>query len=419
MKIVQLSTFDTRFGGAIAARRLHEALLARGEESDFLVSEKHADFPRTHATYSGFAKLLARARHRIDIFPLRFYNLRAYSEFAPNWVSSNLPARVRSFHPEVVHMHWCQANYVPTPTLPYMRRPLFWTFHDMWAFTGGCHYSAGCDRYLAECGACPILKSTNENDISRWLWKQKRSVYRRMRGSLQIICPSNWMGNLARNAPLLEGIPVHVLPNPISAQVFKPMDKKEARRTLGLPEDGYLLLMGAASTLDRRKGFDLLDEALAHYAARTDTPPLGLITLGHKIDVVTAKSDKLKVLNIDFIRDEPRLAALYNAVDVVALPSREENLSNTLAEALSCGVPCVAFDLGGNGDLVYHQINGFLAKAGDTADMAAGIAWILKNLGEDSRESIAGVAHSTLSYETLLPKFLELYRSALAAPRTS
>jgi glycosyltransferase involved in cell wall biosynthesis len=418
MRILQLSTFDTRFGAAIAARRLHEALLANGEECDFLVNEKEGNFPRSQAAYTGFAKTMARARHRLDIFPLKFYRIRSYSDFSPNWVASPLPGRVDDYNPDIVHMHWCLNNYVSTPTLPHMGRPLIWTFHDMWAFTGGCHYTNECQRYLTECGACPVLKSPRENDLSRRLWKQKRSVYARVRNSLQVVCPSNWMAGLARNAPLLEGIPVHVVPNPIDTRVFTPTDKSAARRTLGLPEQGPLLLMGTATSWDTRKGFDLLDAALQHYAAQPDSAELGLVFLGHKADALSAHSGKLRIHHLEFVSDESRLAAIYNAVDLVALPSREENLSNMLAEGLSCGTPCLAFGVGGNADLVSHQTNGYLAKPFDTADMAAGLSWILNNLRGGRRESIARATQAKLSYETLVPKFLEIYQAGLKKAAT-
>jgi glycosyltransferase involved in cell wall biosynthesis len=172
--------------------------------------------------------------------------------------------------------------------------------------------------------------------------------------------------------------------------------------------------MGAAATGDYRKGFDLLEAALQHYAGQPDAQPLGLVTLGKGNHVVSAKSGRLQTWKIGFLQDEISLSALYSAVDVVALPSREENLSNILAEALCCGIPCLAFDIGGNADLISHQINGFLAKPGDTADMAAGLTWILNNLRDDKREGIAQAAHDKLSYESLVPIFLKIYQGALA-----
>jgi glycosyltransferase involved in cell wall biosynthesis len=222
------------------------------------------------------------------------------------------------------------------------------------------------------------------------------------------------MGDLARGAPLLQGVPVHVLPNPISAQTFQAIDKQTARRLLGLPEKGHLLLMGAASTGDRRKGFDLLDEALKCYIALPGAEPLGLVTFGTRDVAPAACHGKgLTKWSVGFLQDEVSLCALYNAVDIVALPSREENLSNILSEALCCGIPCLAFAIGGNGDLIRHQANGYLARPGDTADMAAGLAWILQNVGPEKRAAIATEAHARVSYEVLAPQFLKLYRDIL------
>ncbi len=412
MRILQLSTFDGRFGAAIAARRLHEALLANGQKCDFLVSEILGDSLRTHGPRSGVEKFRAKIRHHIDKWPLKFYPHKSNGSFSPNWVPSNIARRVEPFHSDIVHMHWCQSNFVPTSALPHLGRALIWTFHDMWAFTGGCHYTEGCERYLDECGQCPILGSTRQNDLSHWLWRQKRGVYQEIKRSLQIICPSNWLADVARRAPLLEGIPVHVVPNPINTQIFKPVDKTTARRLLGLPEKSPLLLWGATSKSDHRKGFDLLDIALIDYASQPGAFPLGIITLGKSNGAMPAKSPNLQPWNLGFLQDEVSLSALYSAVDVVALPSRQENLSNTLAEALCCGIPCLAFAIGGNGDLITHKKNGYLAKPNDTKDMAVGLDWILKNLRDEQRDSISMSAHEKLADEKLMPVFLNIYQKA-------
>jgi glycosyltransferase involved in cell wall biosynthesis len=414
MRILQLSTFDLRYGASIAARRLHEALLSQGSDCDLLVSEVQSDSPRTHSAYEGFGKVQAKARHHIDQIPVKLHTSALVAPFSANWVGSSIYRTIDKFQPDIVHLHWCQSAFLPTNTLPRLNYPLVWTFHDMWAFTGGCHYTDGCDHYLQQCGRCPILRSTGSNDLSHWLWKQKRRAYGRLAKSLDIVCPSTWMAGLAQNAPLLAGFPVHVIPNPISAQTFQPIDKKTARRLLGLPEKGNLILIGATAKGDRRKGFDLLDDALHRYAASPGAEPLGLVTLGTRNSTAIGRGKELTTWNIGFLQDEISLCALYNAVDVVALPSREENLSNMLSEALCCGIPCLAFAIGGNGDLVRHQVNGYLARPGDTADMAEGLAWIVQNLGPEKRSEIAEGAHARVSYEALVPEFLKLYRAVLA-----
>ena len=414
MRILQLSTFDLRFGASIAARRLHEALLSQGSISDMLVSEVQSDTPRVHPAYTGVGKVRAKVRHSIDKLPLRFYTRKPSAPFSSSWLGSSIHRKIDQFQPDIVHLHWCQTSFLPTGTLPHIPCPIVWTYHDMWAFTGGCHYTAGCDHYLKQCGCCPILSSNSPGDVSHWLWKQKYHAYRNVAKSLNVVCPSNWMADLARQAPLLTGVPVHVIANPISAQMFQPIDKKTARRLLGLPEKGRLVLIGATSKGDRRKGFDLLDAALHQYASLPGAEPLGLVTLGTRNSTAVSETKGLTTWNIGFLQDEVSLCALYNAVDVVALPSREENLSNMLSEALCCGIPCLAFAIGGNGDLIQHQVNGYLAKPSDTTDMATGLGWILQNLGPEKRAAIAEEAHAKVSYEALVPQFLKLYHSVLA-----
>ena len=285
----------------------------------------------------------------------------------------------------------------------------------MWAFTGGCHYTDGCERYLSTCGCCPYLRSTSEQDLSRWLWKQKKGVYDRIRDSLQIICPSEWLASVARKAPLLEGIPVHTVPNPINARVFKRIDKIAVRRLLGLPEEGSLLLMGATARGDRRKGFDLLDEALKHYSEQTDAEPLGVVTLGAWNSTGSPKYRNLKTWNIGFMQDEVALSALYNAVDVSrAAKSGRKICPMRWPRRSVAGTPCLAFQIGGNIDLIEHQKSGYLAKPYDTMDMATGLTWILKNLREKQRDSISKAAHEKLAAENLVPKFLKIYESALS-----
>jgi glycosyltransferase involved in cell wall biosynthesis len=414
MRILQLTTFDTKFGAAIAARRLHEALLLRDVDCTLLCSESNSGTRAAASAYVKAERFSAKVRHTFDRLPLRFYPNFGNAPFSLNWCPTNIDRKVDALRPELVHLHWCQTNFVPTGSLPKLDYPLVWTFHDMWAFTGGCHYSDGCGGFRRSCGHCPILGSHRENDLSRWIWKQKRGAYRSLAHKLHVVCPSKWMADLARQAPLLEGASIHVLPNPISAQTFKPIDRAAARHLLGLPKEGRLLLMGATSTADRRKGFDLLDSALQHHVSQPGAEPLGLVTLGPQTGALSSRSDRLRLYNLGFLYDEISLCALYNAVDVVALPSREENLSNMLSEALCCGTPGLAFAVGGNGDLITHQVNGYLAKAEDPVDLEAGLCWVLKNLGTGQRESIAAAAHAKVSYEAMGSAYVRLYRDVLA-----
>ena len=413
MKVVQLSTLDGRFGAGIAARRLHDALLAAGVDDDFLTRDRISFSPRVHGPGSGFRKMLGKMVREIDGLPLRFYDRRPGAIVSLNWFPTDIAGRVAAFAPDLVHLHWGQSDFVPVASLADFSCPLVWTLHDMWAFTGGCHYNGDCQGYLTRCGCCPLLRSAQSQDPTRWMWDRKRRVYARLPGWLRLICPSQWLADQARTSPLLEGFPVHVVPNPLNVDVFQPIDSAAARRLFGLPTDRRLLLFGKALGEDERKGLDLLVQALEIDAARTGQEKIGLVTLGPREGRLVGL-ERFEHWDVGVLQDEVALAALYNAVDVVALPSRQENFSNLLAEALGCGTPCLAFAVGGNGDLIRHQENGYLARPLDPADLAAGLRWILQNPAALDRTRIAAAAAEQLSPRTLIPRFLEIYRLALA-----
>lgn len=135
--------------------------------------------------------------------------------------------------------------------------PLVWTCHDMWAFTGGCHYSGNCDRYTKSCGSCPQLHSGTDRDLSRWVWQRKHQAWKEL--NLTIVTPSKWLAECARNSSLCQGLRIEVIPNGLDTQIYKPINKQQARNILGLPLDAQIILFGAiGATSAPRKGFQLL-----------------------------------------------------------------------------------------------------------------------------------------------------------------
>ena len=139
--------------------------------------------------------------------------------------------------------------------------PLVWTLHDMWAFTGGCHYDGDCGRYMSGCGSCPAIMSDHDPDLSSSVWRRKGGAYQDLK--LSIVTPSRWLGDLARRSPLLGQFPVQVIPYAIDTDTYRPINKRAARESLGLPLNRKVILFGALrATSEKRKGFALLQSAL-------------------------------------------------------------------------------------------------------------------------------------------------------------
>ena len=368
-----------RIGGAgIAAYRTHRALLDAGIEAQMLVWRKTSADPSVHRLATRL-NLWARARRKVAArrhASLLESNPRVAggAYWSLNLFGYAIASVINAFDADIVHAHWLGDNFLPIQQLASIKKPLVWTLHDMWAFTGGCHYAGDCMRFLETCGNCPQLSDPGPDDISARVNKQKRIAWARL--PLAIVCPSRWLADCAGQSAVLRNKRIEVIANPIDTRAFKPLDRREARYAFNLPLDKKLVLFGAADgTADPRKGFAYLREALSGFA---ESASLELVIFGADNEDNGDPIDlDLPIHRTGNLRDNVSLNLLYSACDVFVLPALQDNLPNTLLEALACGTPCVAFATGGIGDLLQHQENGYLAQLADAADLRRGIEWSL------------------------------------------
>ncbi len=406
MRPLLVNASDLLGGAARAAYRLLNALVAEGIDAHMMVQTKFGDDHRVEGPPKGIARALARMRPTLDLMPVKRYPRGARTMFSPARIPfSGLVDRINSSDADVVHLHWINGGMLRVEDLAAIRRPLVWSLHDMWAFTGGCHYDEECGKWSTHCGQCPVLGSTTERDLSHAVFRRKLATYAKLE-HLTIVGLSKWMATCAEDSPLLKGRRVVNLPNPIDTNAFKPVDKLAARRILGLPEDRKLVLFGAVNaTADQRKGFAQITAALRALtldrielvvfgASRPSDPP----DLGHPVHY------------LGHLHDDASLCVLYNAADITVLPSLQENLSNTVVESLACGTPVAAFDIGGNADMVDHHVNGALAKPFDPDDLAACIRWVLEH-PEPMRLSDAArrIALERYAMTPVARRYVELY----------
>lgn len=341
-----------------------------------LVARKITDDPHVHAPHTSMQRALARVAPRLDQLPARRYRQRTAGLFSAAWMPDLLLPRLQALRPDIVHLHWINYGFVGIETLSRIRRPLVWTLHDMWPFTGGCHYAGPCERYRTGCGSCPQLGSTTPGDLSMRTMRRKRAAWSAL--ELTVIAPSRWLGALAQGSALFSSSRIEVIPNCLDTVRFSPRAKAAARAALGLPQDRLLVLFVALDAdAEPRKGFTQLEAALGQLAARFEGRPIDLMVLG---DATERPGDfPLRMHRLGVVHDDERIALAYCAADVFVAPSVEDNLPNTVLEAMSCGVACVAFDVGGIPDMVVHAETGYLARAGSAADLAAGIVWVLES----------------------------------------
>lgn len=420
MKIVHIVNSDIKGGAARAAYSINSALRKLGVDSAMLVQNK---LSRNESVHNGGNSFLdrnaANARIILDLIPMYLYTKMDLGRFSFGDVGVDISKRKIIKEADIIHFHWINEGFLSIESiskLKKLKKPVFWTLHDMWAFTGGCHYSGGCKRYLDCCGQCPYLRTSSEKDFSRKIWKKKSNAYNGI--NFNIVTCSRWLGECAKESRLLNPFPVTPVPNPFDTEVYRPGNKTEARRCFNLPEDKKLILFGSMNIKEERKGFRQLKESLIELIKTNpglkDSVELLVFGLARPEDI----SDiPVKANLLGRLKNEKEIIDCYNAADLFVAPSLEDNLPNTVMESLACGTPVAAFNIGGMPDMIDHQQNGFLALPYSVTELAAGIKWILedeeryRSLQQNARYKIV----NNFTPDIVGKKYIDLYSKALQA----
>lgn len=409
INVLHLSTSDIDNGGARAAYRLHQGLRSLGCSSKMLVRAKFSSDSTVIAERSPLTKM----GPPLSELPLRLYPKRS-GMFSPQWVPDVLAQRVKQYKPDIINLHWICNGFLNIESLAKFHCPLVWTLHDMWPFTGGCHYNGDCDSYKQSCGKCPQLSSDRDQDLSRWIWKRKVQAWKGI--DITVVATTAWMAECARSSPLFKDSRIEIIPLGLDTEKYKPHNRYFAREVFSLPQDKHLILFGATNgTSDRRKGFHLLLPALQRLSQAGWKDQVELVIFG------TSEPEQetdlgFKAHYVGRLNDDISLALIYSTASVMVVPSMQEAFGQVASEAMSCGTPVVAYNSTGLKDVVDHQKTGYLASPYEVEDLAKGIAWVLES---DERHQYLHYqarkrALQKFASETQSLQYLYLYEKKLA-----
>jgi glycosyltransferase involved in cell wall biosynthesis len=417
MRALQLSTYSGGGGAAIAARRLHDGLLSIGVESTMVVANKvgpGANVRQVERVAGPIDRLWRQIELQLHTAELNRYR-HTRSPHLEFFSDDRMPGRdmLQAAMPkaDVCNLHWVSGLVDYRRFFGTIRpsMPVVWTLHDMNTFTGGCHYTMGCEKYARSCGACPQLGSRDTHDISERIHRRKaQALSHRDETITRIVAPSHWLAGQASRSSMLGRFDVEVIPNGLDVDVFAPRDRAVAREVFGLPHDKPVLLFSADATGTYRKGFDLLTAALAKL---TRSQPAILAALGHGSDSIGPH-----VFGMGRVDNERMLSFAYSAADLFVLPTRADNLPNVLLEAMACGTPVASFDIGGIPDVVRPGETGFLSPPESVEGLVRSIEDALsdpgrlKSMGERCRSQT--VANHSL--QTQARRYQRLYSDLLA-----
>jgi glycosyltransferase involved in cell wall biosynthesis len=370
---------------------------------------------RAHGPEGKINRILGLVRPTIDRLPLRLYTNR---DRLATWSLCILPnpglrKRISEHNPDLIHIHWAGGGFLPVKDVRKLGKPIVWTLHDMWAFTGGCHLDKNCGRYKDSCGNCPQLGSQNSQDLSHWLLVRKHRSW--LNAEMTIVCPSQWLAGEARSSRILKNKSISVIPNGVNLKQYRPIKRIIARTLFGFPPDETIILFGGmAATTDPNKGFLHVQEALKRLEALTSCKKIRLVVFGANKPAQSINAPA-PINFIGRLHDDLSLALLYSSADVTLAPSLQENLGNIIIESMACGTPVVAFKIGGNIDIIDHKINGFLSYPYEDGSLAEGIAWIINDkirwskMSEMAREK----CENKFDIEYVSKQYFELYSEIL------
>ncbi len=419
MNVVHISTWDAMGGAARAAYRLHKGLGKIGHTSLMVVNGKVSDDPSVVKVIPAKSgkhvfeewKLAAIQSHYVQGSRDELSN----SQFSLPYPGHDLSSVELIQDADIINLHWIQWGYQSLVTLNRLSslgKPMVWTLHDQWAFTGGCHYSAGCEKYKEQCVGCPQLANDPFNLASAVL-KDKTELFKD--ADLTVVAPSRWLARCARESALFKNTRVDVIPYSLETEVFHPEPKAEAKKRIGISEDAVTILFGVHRD-EKRKGFWKLIEALQFAIS---TPGLRNLVCNDKVKLLyfgnldhSLHAVGISTQGLGHISTDAGLRNAYSAADVFVLPSLEDNFPNTMLEAMSCGTPVVAFDAGGISELVADGMTGRLVPAGNIEKLGEAIIEVILN--GDKREFMGKncrrVIEKGYSLEIQARRYLELYR---------
>ncbi|MGL4501740.1 MAG: glycosyltransferase, partial [Planktothrix sp.] len=395
---------------------LHQALKEAGIDSNVLASGQNPANESILKSQNKLSYKWGRLLYKLDKFPLNFYLHKvSHPSFSPAWISRNIHIQdeIDRINPDLINLHWVCGGFVKPEQIATWNKPLVWTLRDMWAFTGGCHYDRNCNKYQMSCGACPILGSQNDNDISKQLWQRKAKSWQDL--NLTLIVISNWLADCARKSSLFKDYRIEVVHNAVDASKFKPLPKNQVRELLGLDLTHKIVLFGALNaTGDPRKGFQYITPALQELAKSSLSGNTELVVFGSS-QPENAPDLGMKATYLGRVNDETKLAQMYAAADVTLVPSVQEAFGKVAIESLACGTPVVSFDSTGLTDIIEHQKNGYRAPCFSSEDLAKGILWVLED--EERWQTLSHRARQKVEEEFTFPiqaaAYIKIYEDIL------
>jgi glycosyltransferase involved in cell wall biosynthesis len=302
---------------------------------------------------------------------------------------------------DVINLHWISNLVDYKSFFPKLKKPVIWTLHDVNPFTGGCHYTFGCDHFLKDCYDCMQLAERVKHFAARDNFNLKLDSLKSLTDDRTlVVSPSKWLKSLSEKSTMFKRYRHFHIPYGVETDKFKPYGKADCRKEFQIDENKFVILFVGTSLTEHRKGFDIILQLRDLMKENTEVLFVAAGKSGDQDD---------GVLNLGYIEDKNTIACAYSAADVFLIPSREDNLPNTMLEALCCGTPVIGFKTGGIVDAITDGKNGFTVEKEDVAGIHGHILEMIADNNRFNRQQIAAEAAEKYKLSRQANAYKELF----------
>jgi len=394
LKMMQINTVCGVGSVGRIVRQIHEALREKGHES-------YIAYGRKPLGCDGAIRIGEDLDVYFHVFLTRVFDLHG---FGSKKATKKFLKIVEEINPDIIHLHNIHGYYLNIEVLfDFLKsfdKPVVWTLHDCWAFTGHCsHFTyAKCERWKTGCYSCPEKKSYPRSvifDNSKSNYARKKKAFTGAK-NMTLVTPSQWLAGLVKES-FLRDYPVQVIPNGIDTEVFKPTPS-DFKKRYGL--DGKFLILGVANVWEKRKGFDYFLD-LSKYLS--DDEIIVLVGLSDE----RIKNLPNNIIGIKRTNSAKELAEIYTAADVFFNPTLEDNYPTVNLEAQACGTYVITFDSGGAKETIISKESGVAIKPCNAEDIM-NLIRVLRSKGRKPA-NVDSSAKLVISHRFMVGSYISLY----------
>lgn len=409
-----LNTYDNGGGAANAAYRLAEALRNNNIDVDLGVLEKrtNAEFVYELKRKKGFSKIIHLFLKLYRKILYHFYSSTNQIHTSFDIISKIDINYINKSDYDLIHLNWIHLDMLSIKDIGLIKKPLVVTLHDSWFCCGAEHHPNVLEndsRWQTGYFFKNKPKTTKGPDLCRYIWNYKKKYWKKLNPIF--VAPSTWEKSILESSALYKNKYCAVIPNLINHSEFQKTDNKDFIKSMNIPEGKIILGFGAAYGVDDPKSIKGTFYLINALKMLTDTDKYFLVIFG-KSDEKFTKHLSIPYLETGFITDNILLSRIYNSLDIFLNPSIIESFGLTTMEAMCCGVPTVAFDMGGTKDIIDHKKNGYMAVPYSSEDFMRGINYCSQN-NIKLKEQCLIDSEKKFNNQIVVKEYIKIYNLAI------